>query len=254
MVSSFWPETFGNYRIKKEYQCFRPRLWFTGFPLIEISQRLGQTSQVYGIDPWEEALDRIRLKLRVYNIKNVELINGYAENMPFDNNYFDLIVSNNGINNVRDITKTMKECHRVCKPDAQMVFTLNTQETMMEFYSVFQEVLEEEGLKEEVKKMKAHIYLKRKPVEEIKTLTEEAGFTVNNIINDSFKLNFIDGTTMLNHNLIKYWFLESWKNILNQKDLVCVFDKVESRLNEQSQANGRLTLTVPFVTFNCRKH
>jgi ubiquinone/menaquinone biosynthesis C-methylase UbiE len=72
-----------------------------GFPLIELSQRLGQTSQVYGIDPWTEALDRVRYKLQVYNIKNVKLVNGFAENMPFDTDYFDLIASNNGINNVR---------------------------------------------------------------------------------------------------------------------------------------------------------
>jgi len=225
-----------------------------GFPLIELSQRLGQTSLVYGIDPWDEALDRVRLKLKVYNIKNVELINGQVENMPFEAGFFDLIVSNNGINNVENIAQTMKECYRVCKPDAQMVFTLNTEETMMEFYSVFQEVLEKEGLKDEIIKMKEQIYIKRKPVEEIKVLTEDSGFAVTNVIYDSFELNFIDGTTMLNHYLIKYWFLNSWKEILNQKDLVRVFDKVESKLNGQSEAKGRFMLTIPFVTFDCRRN
>jgi ubiquinone/menaquinone biosynthesis C-methylase UbiE len=225
-----------------------------GFPLIELSQRLGQTSQVYGIDPWNEALDRVRFKLQVYNIKNVKLVNGFAENMPFDTDYFDLIVSNNGINNVQDIAQTMKECYRVCKSNAQMVFTLNTQETMMEFYSVFQEVLEEESLEDEIKKIKAQIYLKRKPIEEIKTLTEDSGFTVKNTIYDSFELSFIDGTTMLNHYLIKYWFLDDWKKILNQNYLVRVFDKVESKLNVQSEVNGRFTLTIPFITLDCRRN
>ena len=79
-----------------------------GFPLIELSQRLGESSQVYGIDPWKEALDRIKLKLQVYKIKNVELHDGYAEEMPYEDEYFDLIVSNNGINNVQDLEQALK--------------------------------------------------------------------------------------------------------------------------------------------------
>jgi ubiquinone/menaquinone biosynthesis C-methylase UbiE len=224
-----------------------------GFPLIEVSQRLGQTSQVYGIDPWDEALVRVRLKLQVYNIKNVKLVSGFAEDMPFENEYFELIISNNGINNVQDLAQTLKECYRVCKANAQMVFTLNTEETMIEFYLVFQEVLKEEGFEDEIQKMKKHIYSKRKPIEEIKALTVNSGFKIKNIIHDSFELRFIDGTAMLNHYLIKYWFLDSWKEILNKNDLVRVFDKVESILNEQAEINGRVTLTIPFVTFDCRR-
>jgi hypothetical protein len=40
--------------------------------------------------------------------------------------------------------------------------------------------------------------------------------TVKNTIYDSFELSFIDGTTMLNHYLIKYWFLDGWKKILRK--------------------------------------
>ena len=224
-----------------------------GFPLIELSQRLGQSSQVYGLDPWEEALDRVRLKLQVYEIKNVTIINGNAEKMPFEDGYFDLIVSNNGINNVQDLKHTIRECGRVCKPDGQFIFTFNTEETMMEFYTVFREVLEEENLKNEMQKMKEHIYSKRKPVGEIKKLTEDSGFQIINIKHDSFEYRFIDGTAMLNHYVIKCWFLDSWKRILKKSDLVRVFDKVESRLNKQSEIEGRFTLTIPFVTVNCRK-
>lgn len=63
-----------------------------GFPLIEIEERLGNTCNVYGIDPWELALERVRLKMKVYDITNVKLIHAYAEKMPFENDFFDLIV------------------------------------------------------------------------------------------------------------------------------------------------------------------
>lgn len=224
-----------------------------GFPLIELSQRLGESGHVYGIDPWNEALDRVRLKLRVYGINNVTVINGYAEEMQFEDKYFDLIVSNNGINNVQNPEQTLKECGRVCKPDGQFIFTFNTEETMMEFYTVFQEVLEEENLENEIQKMKEHIYSKRKPVGEIKKITEDSGFQIINIKYDSFEYRFVDGTAMFNHYVIKYWFLDSWKKILGRRDPDQVFDKVESRLNQQSEIEGRFTLTVPFVTVNCKR-
>jgi ubiquinone/menaquinone biosynthesis C-methylase UbiE len=226
----------------------------SGFPLIELAERLGKTCRVYGIDPWERALERVRLKLRVYNIKNVRVARGCAEQMPFENERFDLIVSNNGINNVQDMPQALRECARVCKPGAQMTFTLNTEETMREFYSVFRAVLEEESLEDEILGMMKQIHSKRKPLDEIQRHSEEAGFFIKNIFHDSFRLRFLDGTTMLNHYLIKFWFLTGWKQILKQNDLARVFDRVESRLNEEAEIKGEISLTIPFVTFDCRRN
>ena len=173
--------------------------------------------------------------------------------MPFENEFFDLLVSNNGINNVQDLKKTLGECYRVSKPNSQFVFTFNTQESMHEFYSEFQNVLEEEQMTDEVQRMKEQIYFKRKPVEEIKILTEDLGFEIKNIFFDSFELRYADGTSMFNHYVIKYWFLSGWKSILPENKLELVFDKVEARLNELAGHKGYLTLTIPFVTFDCRR-
>ena len=144
-----------------------------GFPLIEIVARLGNSCKVVGLDPWKRALERVRLKIKVYGLENVEVVEGYAENMPFDNGFFDLIVSNNGINNVQDMNQSLRECFRVSRFGSQMVITLNLEETMMEFYTLFQQILEENHLKDEIKKMKAQIHSKRKPLDEIKKKLKE---------------------------------------------------------------------------------
>lgn len=226
-----------------------------GFPLVEIAQRLGNSSTGYGLDPWEPALERIRLKTRVYNIQNVKTINGTAENIPFENKYFDLIVSNNGLNNVQDLRKSLSECSRVAKPGAQLIITFNLDETMIEFYSVFEAVLNSFGLAEEVKKMKAHIYGKRRPVNEIKDLLDEAGFSVKEVVFDSFKFRFFDAESMFNHSFIKYWFLDSWKKLLQPEDVEKVFEQIEERLNKSIEPGDCLSLSVPFVTMDCaRKH
>lgn len=224
-----------------------------GFPLIELSQRLGSSSKVYGIDPWQRAIERARLKAKIYNISNVEIVEGYAEKMPFENSFFDLIVSNNGINNVDDMQQTLRECFRVGKSGAQLVFTLNLEDTMMEFYSVFEETLQEENLHSEIAKMKEQIYSKRRPLEEIRSLVTTSGFSITNIIHDIFSIRFVDGSSMFNHYLIKYWFLPGWKDILIEEDMVSIFDKVESKLNKHAEIVGEISLTIPFVTVDCMK-
>lgn len=44
----------------------------TGFPLVELGQRLGPSAHVHGVDPWGTALARARDKLEVYGVSNVE--------------------------------------------------------------------------------------------------------------------------------------------------------------------------------------
>jgi ubiquinone/menaquinone biosynthesis C-methylase UbiE len=224
-----------------------------GFPLVELSQRLGNSSKVYGLDPWQSALDRVRLKMKVYSIENIEIVEGRAEEMPFENNFFDLIVSNNGINNVEDMQQTIRECFRVCKTGAQMVLTLNLEDTMIEFYDIFEKTLQEQNFNSEIAKMKEQIYLKRKPLEEVETLLKSFKFSIKNIIHDSFKIRCVDGTSMFNHYLIKYWFLPGWKDILEEEDRGFVFRKIEKKLNEYAEKNKGINLSVPYVTIDCKK-
>ena len=224
-----------------------------GFPVIELAQRLGDTSKVFGIDPWEKATERTLFKIKKYGINNVEIIQGIAEELPFEDSFFDLIVSNNGINNVQNMELALSECARVSKPNAQFVITLNLEDTMIEFYQVFEKVLENNNLNSEIVKMKEQIYFKRKPLSEMKELITSIGFRIINIQHDKFYLRFVDGLTMFNHSLIKYWFLDGWKSILDGVHLEKIFNEVETELNDIAKGKGEILLTVPFVTIDCRK-
>ena len=224
-----------------------------GFPVIELAQRLGDTSKVFGIDPWEKATERTLFKIKKYGINNVEIIQGIAEELPFEDSFFDLIVSNNGINNVQNMELALSECARVSKPNAQFVITLNLEDTMIEFYQVFEKVLENNNLNSEIVKMKEQIYSKRKPLSEMKELLHSVRFKIINIQHDKFYLRFVDGLTMFNHSLIKYWFLDGWKSILDGVHLEKIFNEVETELNDIAKEKGEILLTVPFVTIDCRK-
>jgi arsenite methyltransferase len=189
----------------------------TGFPLIELAQRLGSSSRVYGIDPWSSAAERVRLKLNTMNIRNVTLLTQEAETLPFEENTFDLIVSNNGINNVQDADKVLSECKRTLKPGGQFVMSVNLPGTMIEFYDIFRRTLSNRGMTEDLKAVDSHIYSKRKPLEEHKEKLC-SNFIIENIIEDSFAMRYSSGTAFLNHYFIKLAFLESWKKIVPEEN------------------------------------
>jgi arsenite methyltransferase len=222
-----------------------------GFPCIEIAQRLGESSFIYGIDPWKEAVERAEFKINQHQLKNIKIIQGYAEELPFENSYFDLIVSNNGINNVDDLNKTLNECRRVSKKNAQLTFSMNLEDSMIEFYSILKEELMKRNDKEALERMKNQIYHKRKPLQEIKTLLNKNGFNIEKIYEDKFYLRFLDGISMFNHPLIKNWFLPGWKGIINQEHLEKIFDSVENKLNIISEKESEFRLSIPFITTDC---
>lgn len=224
-----------------------------GFPLLEVAMRFGTSCKVYGIDPWETAVERIKTKIKIYGITNVEIIAGVAENIPLPDKSIDLIISNNGLNNVNDLEKVLKECSRVATSDSQLVFTYNTDKTMIEFYSVFEQVLREKSMIAEISLMKEHIYNKRKPVEEFVRLLNENGYAINEIINEQFHYKFADASAMLNHFLIRFAFIESWLKILPEEKSREIFLEIEKRLNHRALQTGFLQLTIPFVLIDCKR-
>ncbi len=222
-----------------------------GFPLIELAMRLGKTSEVYGLDPWEAGVRRTMEKIETLGLTNATVVEGHAERLPFEDHFFDLITSNNGINNVQDIEKALSEIHRVVKTGSQFVFTFNTDQTFMPFYRIYRETLSELGLPEYNRQLLDHIFEKRKPVVFMEQLLTESGFQINSIQDDLFHYYFSDGTAMLNHFFIKIAFLESWKKIVPPEHRQRVFQLIEKRLNEQSRELGVLRMQVPFVTVDC---
>jgi ubiquinone/menaquinone biosynthesis C-methylase UbiE len=219
----------------------------TGFPVVELSQRLGETCRVYGIDPWTEAVERARAKIRTWGLTNVEILEGHAESLPFPDGHFGLIVSNNGTNNVDDEERTFGEIARVAEPGAQIVLTMNLPETMVEFYDTYRSVLGARGMNAEIEKLDAHIHAKRKPLEHTRALLERGGLEIVAVHEDAFTFRYADGTTMLHHFTIQLAFLASWVGILRPEEVSPVMAAVEGELNALAEREGEIRLTIPWV-------
>jgi arsenite methyltransferase len=224
-----------------------------GFPALELAQRLGPSAQVYALDPWRAAADRLRQKMAQYGLSNVTVVDGTAERMPFEDATFDLVTSNNGLNNVQDLRQAWRECSRVSKPGAQLVLTENLPATMEEFYGCFKDTLLDLGFAECLPTVDAHIYQKRKPLEETRRIISDSGFEVVAEKRREFIMRFLDGTAMLNAFLIRLAFLPSWKALVPEEEQDRVLQEVEADLNRLAAERGELALTIPFVCLDCRK-
>lgn len=68
----------------------------------------------------------------------MQLVEGYCEDIPFDDNYFDIVTSFNSIDHVEDIQQSAKEIQRVIKPGGLLLLIcdVNRKATITEPHSI----------------------------------------------------------------------------------------------------------------------
>ena len=79
-----------------------------------------ELKKVYGIDInpiFKIAADEFASEKKI----NAEFKTGVGENLPYDNNSFDFIVSTDTFEHVQNLENTMNECFRVLKPDGMLL-------------------------------------------------------------------------------------------------------------------------------------
>lgn len=97
----------------------------------------------YGIDPAKKLLERSRDK------ENIEYRLAPAENIPYKDNFFDIVISITAIQNFQDIEKGLKEIKRVGKDRFILTFLKKSPKAEMIKRSInklfkVKEVIEEE--------------------------------------------------------------------------------------------------------------
>lgn len=103
-----------------------------GRDVYALSAMVGESGRVVGLDMTDEQLAVAReyqgyhADIFGYKQSNVEFIQGdidQLENLPYEDGYFDLIVSNCVINLVQDKQKVLKQAHRLLKQGGEMYFS-----------------------------------------------------------------------------------------------------------------------------------
>lgn len=86
-----------------------------GLDVFLASLKTGPQGKVIGIDITEEMVNKARIVAAHHGYKNVEFRQGEAENIPFESNSADYVISNCTINLSSDKTKVFQEMFRVLK-------------------------------------------------------------------------------------------------------------------------------------------
>lgn len=87
--------------------------------LIQRLLQIASGSEIVGIDPCAEMLEIARQKMP----QSVELKVGLADDIPFPNDYFDIVVSTSAFHYFRDPFKALQEAKRVLKTNGRIVIT-----------------------------------------------------------------------------------------------------------------------------------
>ena len=93
-----------------------------GLDIYFYAKAVGPQGRVYGLDISEDMVNKVARNMQLVGIKNVEIKCGYSDNLPFQDNFFDVVASNGIYNLSPDKEAVMKEVFRVLKPGGRTVF------------------------------------------------------------------------------------------------------------------------------------
>jgi arsenite methyltransferase len=93
-----------------------------GFDCFIAANQVGSDGQVVGIDMTEEMLTKSRNTSRTMGLSNVEFRDGLLEELPVENAWADVVISNGVINLCPDKQQVFAEIKRVLRPGGHLQF------------------------------------------------------------------------------------------------------------------------------------
>lgn len=103
----------------------------SGMDVFVASLHVGESGSVTGLDMTDEQLEKARRLRDEAGIENVRFEQGYIEDLPFEDDSFDVVVSNGVINLSAQKDRVFEEVSRVLKPDGRVALSDISSETQM---------------------------------------------------------------------------------------------------------------------------
>lgn len=222
----------------------------TGFPLIELAQRMGKDAHVYGMDTWPEAVDRTREKLRVLGLSNVSLFETEAHTIPLADNSLDLVCSNLGVNNFENVSKVLQEVLRVLKPGGYMCITTNPLGTFSTLYDVFRRVLQTENAS--LERLMAD-EARRGTEDSISDMYQSQGFLQRDIQRSETTFRFTSGQALFDHGLVRIAFRPTWRQFVPDVMQADFFQKSIEEIDRIIEEKGYFSMPVPILYLSFQK-
>lgn len=224
----------------------------TGFLSIELAERCGPRSTIVAVDPWHEAMQRLRRKVAQRGLGHVRLLEQDAADIELPDGSVDVIVSNLGVNNFADPARVVQRCAQLARPGAPLLLTTNLVGHMDEFYEVYRSVLRQTGQADRVQRLDAHV-AHRATIDSLTTLLEPNGFVVETVERGSFRLRYATGSALLRHHFVRLGFLQAWREIATPGREAETFAALAVALDAEASRRGELALTIPTAGVRARR-
>ena len=91
-----------------------------GIDSLIAAKKVGPEGHVIGVDMTPAMLEKARRAARQTGLSNVEFREGYAEALPVEDGWADVVISNGVLNLVPDKAAALEEMFRVLKPDGRL--------------------------------------------------------------------------------------------------------------------------------------
>jgi arsenite methyltransferase len=93
-----------------------------GFDCFIAAQQVGPTGKVVGVDMLDEMLAKARSTAQSMGLRHVEFREGLLEEMPMEDGWADVVISNGVINLCPDKKRVFQEIRRVLRPGGWLQF------------------------------------------------------------------------------------------------------------------------------------
>ncbi len=93
-----------------------------GFDCLVAAEQVGPEGRVVGVDMTDEMLERSRAAASAMGLGNVAFQKGIIEDLPVENGWADVVISNGVINLCADKKATFSEIYRVLRPGGRLQF------------------------------------------------------------------------------------------------------------------------------------
>lgn len=223
----------------------------TGFPLLELAERLGPGAHVVGVDPWRTAMQRAGQKRAAWVVPNTSLLLADGARLPLRDGTIELVVSNLGLNNFAEPDAAVAECRRVLTPDGTLALSTNLSGHFREFYATFEEVLTRLGDRAALSRLHAHI-AHRGTIKTLGDLLGRHGLQLTETRRHEAVWRFRDGTALFAHHFIRLGFLPAWREVAGESDADATLAALREALDARAHADSELRLTVPLAVLIAR--
>lgn len=171
---------------------------------------------------------------------------GIAEELPFDDESFDVVVSQFGLMFFQDRAAALREMERVLAPGGRLAVTVFDSLDNNPGYSAMTEVFAKVAGEEVAQALRGPFSLG--DTQELKTLCSESGLSSAKVTTHNGKARFPDVRTMVLAD-VKGWFPLAGIQLTDEQ-IDEVVQQVESSLREYISSDGRLEFPMPahFIT------